>query len=199
MFIISLFTGSIIRMFFGLVAGVILLAVVFVVLIGVLATRGGPGACSPGGGPVTVDAANSDAFQRKWDAFNAVLDGKAPASVALNESELTSRAKTYLDKHDVGFHDPRICLHNGYGEGSATFSLLGTDVKLKIKGTMDLAGAHPKAHVDSMQIGRVPGWLTAPAERIVNRALDSALNDLKLDHRYTPVLTEGNVALSGTP
>jgi hypothetical protein len=146
-----------------------------------------------------VDAAGSDAFQRKWDAFNATLDGKAPASVALSESELTSRAKTYLDKHDVGFHDPRVCLHNGYGEGSATFSLLGADVKLKVKGTMDLTGAHPKAHVDSMQVGGVPGWLTAPAERVVNRALDGALNDLNLDHRYAPVLTEGNVTVGGTP
>jgi hypothetical protein len=199
MFIISLFTGSIIRMIFGLIAGVILLGIVFIAVVGVLATRGGPGACTPGGGPVTVDAANSDGFQRKWDAFNAVLDGKAPRSVALNEGELTSRAKSYLDKHDVGFHDPRICLHNGYGEGSATFSLLGTDVKLKFRGTMDLAGAHPKAKIDSMQIGSVPGWLTAPAERIVNSALDGALNDLKLDHRYAPVLTEGNVTVAGTP
>lgn len=199
MFIFSFFTGSIIRMIFGLFTGIILLAVVFVVVVGALAATGGPGACSPGGGPVTVDTANSDAFQTKWDAFNDVLKAGSPSSVTLSESELSSRAKTYLDKHDVGFHDPRVCLHNGYGEASSTFSLLGVDVKLKIKGTLDLAGAHPKGHIDSMQIGNVPGFLTSPAEKVVNRALDSALNDLKLDHRYAPVLTDGKATVGGTP
>jgi hypothetical protein len=199
MFIISLFAGSIFRMIFLLFGGLILLTIVSVVGIGALATRGGPGACTPGGGPVSVDAASADTFQKKWDAFNAALDGKAPGSIAISESELTSRAKTYLGDHDAGFHDPRICLHNGYGEGSATFSRLGMDVKLKIKGTMDLTGAHPKAKIDKMQIGSLPGWLTAPAERVINRALESALNDLDFDHRYAPSFTEGNVTVAGTP
>jgi len=64
---------------------------------------------------------------------------------------------------------------------------------------MTLNAAHPKAHIDSMEIGNVPGWAAAPVESLVNRALDSALNDVNLEHKYTPTLTPGQAALGGQP
>ena len=199
MFIINFFTGSVIRLVFGFVFMIILLLVAATALVGVLAATGGPGACTPGGVPLTVDAANAVSWQQKWDAMNVALDGGAPSSAAFNESELSSRADEYLEDHDVGFSEPRICIHDGFGEGSATFSQLGIDVKVKARGTVDLTGEHPDAKIDKMEIGNVPGWLTGPVEGLVNRAIDAALDDATLDHDYAPTLTEGQASVNGTP
>lgn len=199
MFIISFFMASIIRQIIGVLMVIVMLLVAFVVVFGVLATTGGPAACTPGDGSITIDAANSSSFQQKWDALNATLKGGAPGSATFNESELSSRADTYLTQHGVGFHNPRVCVHNGFGEGSATFSYLGFHVKVKVRGTVDLSGRHPKARIDHMDIGNVPSFFTNPAEKIVNRAIDSALGDVNLQHHYTPTLSPGQATVSGVP
>ncbi len=199
MFIIRFFTASVIRVVLGGFLSLLLLAVALIVAFGVLAVTGGPSACTPGDGPVAVDAAHSASFQQKWDALNATLNGGAPGSATFNESELSSRADTYLKQHNAGFHNPRICVYNGAGEGSATFSFLGMHVKVKVRGTVDLTGRHPTARITHMDVGNVPGFLTGTAERVVNRAIDSALNDVNLHHRYTPSLTPGQAAVNGVP
>jgi hypothetical protein len=198
-FIIRLFTGSIVGMIFGLFTGVAVLFLVFAGLLVALAATGGPDSCTPGGGPTVIDASQAAGFQGKWDALTATLDGGAPASTTFTESELSSRADQFLEERDAPLKDPRVCLHDGYGEGTATFAFMGFDAKLKIKGTMKLDGARPEAEIDSITIGSIPGFLTAPAERFVNRALDDVLDDVDLDHKYTPTITEGQVALAGTP
>lgn len=199
MFIISFFMASIIRRIIGLFLVIVMLAVAFVVVFGVLAVTGGPAACTPGDGPITVDATNSASFQQKWDALTATLNAGAPGDAAFNESEISSRADTYLKQHNVGFHNSRVCIHNGSGEGSATFSFAGLHVKVKVRGTVDLSGPHPKAKIAHMDIGNVPSFLSAPAERVVNRAIDSALGDVNLHHHYTPTLIPGQAAVSGVP
>ena len=199
MFIFSFFTASIFRMVLGIILSIVLLAVLSVAVVGALAVTGGPSACTPGDGPITVDAANSTSFQQKWDALNATLDSGAAGSTTFSESELSSRADTYLRKHDAGFNHPRVCVHNGSGEASATFSFLGFDMKVKVKGTVDLTGRHPKAKAQHVDVGNIPGFLTGPAQKVVNRAIDSALGDVDLHHRYTATLTAGQSDVSGTP
>ncbi len=199
MFIIRFFTASVLRMIIGGILSIVLLAVVFVVVVGVLAVTGGPGPCTPGDGPISVNAASSASFQQQWDTLNATLDGGTAGSTTFNESQLSSRADTLLREHDVGFNHPRVCVHDGSGEGSATFSFLGLDMKVKVKGTVDLTGRHPKAKVQHMDVGNIPGFLTGPAQKAVNRAIDSALDDVDLHHRYTPSLTPGQAAVSGAP
>ena len=199
MFIIGFFTGSIIRMISGIILLLILLFGAFVVAVGALAASGGPSPCTPGGGPITVDAGNSASFQQKWDAMDLTLDGGTPASAQFNESEISSRAKTYLDEHDVGFSDPQVCIYADEGEGTATFSMFGIDVKVSVRGTMDLTGDHPKANIDEMEVGNVPGFMLAPVEGAVNRAIDSALDDVDLEHSYGLGLTPGEAGVSGTP
>jgi hypothetical protein len=198
-FIFSFFTGSIIRVISGIILLLILLLGIFAVVVGSLAATGGPSPCTPGGGPITVDAGNSAAFQQKWDAMDLTLDGGTPASATFNESEISSRANTYLDEHDVGFSEPRVCIYDGEGEGTATFSFLGIDVKVSVRGTMDLTGDHPDADIDEMEVGNVPGFLLAPIEGAVNSAIDSALDDIDLDHTYGLELTPGQAGVSGTP
>ena len=199
MFIIRIFTGSIIGIIAGVFVTLFVLSLVFAGTLVVLAATGGPATCTPGGGPTTIDTANAASFRAKWNALSSALDGGAPSSATFTESEISSRADEYLKQQDAPLKNPRVCIHDGTGDATATFSFLGFDAKFKISGTMKLDGPHPKANIDSIEIGNIPGFMLAPAERFVNRALDDVLDGVDMDHKYTPTLTNGQAAIAGTP
>ena len=180
---------------------ILIAALIFIGANVILALSGGPGPCTPGGGPITVNAANADGFQQKWDGFDVVLDGGSPSSVSFNESEVTSRADQYIrDETDVDLADVRICIHNGFGEATAKLeTILGLETKVKIKGNLDLSGDHPEALNLEIDIGNVPGFITNAIEGFVEDAVDEALEDINLSHTYTPTPTEGNAQIDGVP
>ncbi len=193
------FTGSPLGIIVGVVSVLVLIVIVFVVVVGALAFTGGPGPCTPGGGPITISATNSDAFKTKWDALDAALDAGSAASADFNESEVTSRAQELDEAEDTPFDDIRVCILSGFGEGTAKFGFLGLSTKVKVKGTMDLAGPHPVAQIDDIEVGNVPGFLTSVVEGLVEDAIDEALDNVDLKHTYTPTLTEGNAKIDGQP
>ena len=190
------FFMSPLRMIFGLFGGLLLLLLIIIACTVVLAFTGGPAPCTPGDGPITIAAANADAFDTKWDAFNASLDGGTAATTNFNESEISS----FVDR-EVGdpFSDPRVCIHDGYGEGTATFEVLGFDAKIKVKGNMDLTGAHPVAKIDNIEVGNVPDFLVDVVKGLVENAIDDETGKVDLDNPMTPTLTEGDAKLDGTP
>jgi hypothetical protein len=198
-FIIRIFTGSVIGVISGIVLGLVGLFVLFLVVVGALAASGGPADCTPGDGPIAVDTAHSDSFRQKWNSFNAALGAGSPSAVVLTESEISSRADTYLKEKNTPFKDPRVCIHDGQGDAQAKIAFLGFTAKFKVTGTLDLTGQHPKAKIKSIDIGNVPGWMISPAETLVNRAIDSALNDVTLDHSYAPTLKPGEADVAGRP
>ena len=191
------------RTWYGMFAGFFLiLFIVFFVLVIVmflLAITGGPGPCTPGGGPISVSAANSQSFKTKWDALDAALDGGSAASTDFNESEVTSRAQEFDEAEDTPFDDIRVCIHDGFGEGTAKFGFLGLSTKVKVKGTMELAGPHPVAQIDDIKVGNVPGFLTSVVEGLVEDAIDEALDKVDLKHPYVPTLSEGQARIDGQP
>src|SRR3970282_1630686 len=163
------FFMSPLRMIFGLFGGPLLLLLIIIACTVVLAFTGGPAPCTPGGGAITVAAANADAFDTKWDAFNATLDGGSAAAVNFNESEISS----FVDSEVASpFSGPQVCIHDGYGEGTATFEVLGFDSKIKVKGNMDLTGAHPVANIDNIEVGNVPDFLVDVVKGLVEDAID---------------------------
>lgn len=180
---------------------ILIAAVIFVGVNVILAFSGGPGPCTPGGGPITINAANADGFQQKWDGFDAVLDGASPSSASFDESEVTSRADQYFrDETDVDFVDVRICIRDGFGEATAKLeAILGLDTEVKVTGTVDLTGDTPVAQIGDIEIGNVPGFITNAIEGFVEDAVDEALEDIDLSHTYTPTLTEGNAQIDGVP
>ena len=190
------FLMSPLRLLFGLFGTLLLILLIIVGGTVVLAFTGGPAPCTPGGGPITVNAANADAFDGKWDSFNATLDGGSAAAVNFNESEISS----FVDR-EVGspFSGPRVCIHDSYGEGTATFEVLGFDSKIKVKGNMDLTGAHPVANIDDIEVGNVPDFLVDVVKGLVESAIDDETAKVDLDHPMTPTLTEGDAKLDGTP
>jgi hypothetical protein len=199
MFLIRFFTGSIIGWITGVIVLVIGLGLLFVVAVGALAATGKPADCTPGDGPIVVDTAHADAFKVKWDGFSKVLDAGSPSSVSLTESEISSRADTYLRQKGAPIKAPRVCIHDGDGDAQAQISFLGLTVHFKVKGTLDLSGGHPKAKIDSMEVGNVPGFLLKPVRSYINRAIDSQLNSVTLDHHYTLTLKPGQADVGGAP
>ncbi len=201
MILLSWFTGSALRIAIGVILSLLIAAVIFTGINVILAFSGGPSDCTPGGGPITVNAANAAKFQETWDAFDIILDGGSPSSVTFNESEVTSRADQYIrDETDVDFKDIRICIHDGFGEATGSLeAILGLDTDVKISGTLDLTGDHPAAVDVDIDIGNVPGFITDAIEGFVDDAIDEALEDIELSHTYTPTLTEGQAQIGGVP
>lgn len=174
----------------------VIAALLFVGANVMLALSGGPDPCTPGGDPIIVNAANADGFQQKWDDFDAVLDGGSPSSVGFSDSEVSS----FADR-EVGspFSDPRICIHDGFGEGTATLDILGLSIKIKVTGNVDLSGEHPVAQIDDIEVGNVPGFISDFIEKFITDFIDDGLNEVDLDHTYTPILTKGNAQIDGLP
>ena len=185
----------------GAILTIIVVAVIFVGVNVILVFTGGPGACTPGGGTITINDANAQAFQDKWDESDAVLDGGSLSSITLDESEVSSRANQYIrDETDVDFEDIRVCVHDDFAEVTGSLeAFLGLDTKVKVKGSLDLTGEHPEARDLEIEIGNVPGFVTGVVEGVVEDALDEALKDIDLKHIYAPTLTEGEALIDGQP
>ncbi len=185
------------------VLGLIVLAVALGGVLGGLAITGGPGDCEPGGvGPIVVSDAMSDAFQQKWDVFDATLDAGSPAAVSFSESEVTSRAVTWIrDEGGPDFSDARICIHDGYGEATGTLEGPGFfDVKFKLRGTVELIGSRLLTDIEDVDMGNIPDPLTSWFEGQADGPIEEGLDNLGLEpHTYTVTLAEGMVTIEGQP
>ncbi len=186
----------------GFIFGILFTLFIFFAVINViLALAGDPGRCDAAGRTIAISPENATAFQTKWDQFEAAVDAGQIATVPFNESEITSRARRYLeDEHDTPVKDLLVCIRAGYGEASGTIDTpVGLSAKVKVKGTMDLTGAHPKAVIDDISIGAIPGFLVDPVKNWLEDLIANQLNDIDLDNTYEPVLAEGNAEIKGTP
>jgi hypothetical protein len=197
----SFFFTSPLGIALGAILTVIVAALIFAGVNVILAFSGGPGSCTPGGGPISVTVANAVTFQERWDSFDDILDTGSPSAVTFNETEISSRADQYITQEtDVDFKDIRVCIHDGFGEGTAKLeAFLGLDTEIKVTGSLDLTGDSPVAQIDDIEIGNVPGFITGAVEGLVEDAIDEALEDINLKHTYTPVLSEGQAQIDGQP
>ena len=190
------------RRVISLFGGIVILAVALGGVLGGLAITGGPADCQPGGGFITVSDTLSTAFQQKWDAFQAALDGGSPASVTFSESEVTSRAVNWInDEGGPDFDDAQICFHDGYGEATGTLRSWGIfDVKFKLRGTAELTGNRLLIDIEDIDIGNVPDPLHLWFEGQLEDPIEEGLDNLGLEpHTYTVTLTEGSVTIEGQP
>jgi hypothetical protein len=183
----------------GFLSSVILLAVLLVLVTGVLAYTGGPGACTPGDGPIEISDAQAASFDQKWDQLDASLDSGTPAATTLTESEISSRAEKYAGDHSGDVSDLRVCIHDGKGEVTGKVDASLGSIKFKASGNVDLTGGHPKAEFDDISVGNVPGVVLGLLEGIVEDAIQELLDDIRLSHTYMPVLSPGSAEIQGTP
>jgi len=158
---------------------------------------------------VDSDPTIADAWQAKWDAFDAQLDAGQSATVSFTESETTSRAQRYLDAKDAPVKNLRVCFHEGVAEATGNVDLpiladlpgigdsLNTNVRAR--GTIDFSGTKPRIVISEIEAGNLP---TEAAERLKGRiegVINDRLNDLLLQHKHEAKFSEGSVDISGTP
>jgi len=164
-----------------------------------LAFKGDPGDCG-GGRNLRVDAALAQSYQQRWLDLNAQLTSGQPASFTVTDSEATSRTREFLAQTDAPVSGVRVCFVPGGSDINGKISTpFGPAVDVRVKGSVDLSGRHPRASVDSIRVGALPSFVTRPFRGLVTRIIDQQTDQIELDHRITVQLLDGQAVISGQP
>ncbi len=164
-----------------------------------LTFKGSPGHCG-GGETLQANTSLADQYQQQWAAFEQQISAGRPATLAVSDAEATARLRQFLDANDAPVHDARLCFTDGGADVSGNLSSpMGWDVAVRVRGSVDLSGPHPKTHIDSIRIGGMPSFVTRPFTSMVTRIIDHEADQVVLDHSVDVRLTDGTATLSGTP
>lgn len=167
-----------------ILVGVIGFGAGMVVLIGVLIATGDPKACADRRSVVSSDAVAS--LQLKWDQFKAAGPG---SSVQFTEAEVTSRGVQYLDEKDVPIKDLQVYFcPDGKAEAKGFVTILGRDINILLRGSLDVSGGQNTIVVDSVEAGNLPPFI---GTTIVNQVIDrNNVRDLPLGVTLTSSVSE---------
>ena len=188
----------------------ILGAMIFVGVMVALVFVGGPNAEAVCGDRVLdADPAPDRLFDPRWDGFDAFLDTGVPDSLDLEDEVVTARARDFLTvDHDVDeivdvvicFSGPRESGGQGEAEvrGEVAIPVL-PDVSASIRGRMDLTGERPVLEITDIDLGSVPGFITSGIKGAIEDALNEALEDVELQHRYRLEFRDGFARVNGQP
>jgi hypothetical protein len=187
--------GIIISLFSGLIG----LVVIAGVGVTAMALTGGPGPCTPGGGAIEISDAQAQSFDNSWDGLDTVLTEGRSSSITLTESGVSSRANKYIDDKGGNVDNVRVCIHNGFGEVTGSVDVAVGSGKFKAKGTVALSDGRPVVDFQDIELGNVPSFALGPLEGAVEDAIQELLDDITLEHTYTPTLSEGAAKIDGSP
>jgi hypothetical protein len=173
------------------------------VAVFVLAVTGSPGSCEDEARPISVAPELATAFQLEWDRFNDTLDAGQESTVVLSESEVTSRARVWVDEHDVPVSNLLICfsVDSGTASGTVDVPFFPGDVDVLIWGTVDLRGEHPDIEIVELDVGNMPGPLTGLVEGFIEALINDQEEELELalEHDYGITFRDGDVSVGGQP
>jgi len=165
-----------------------------------LAFKGSPGQCDRPG-RFGDSPALAQAFQQRWDAFEAQINAGQAAILAVTDDEGTARLRQFLAGTDAPVKDARLCFVQGGGDISGRItSPLGGDVAVRVRGGVDLSGGRPKTRIDSIRIGGLPSFLTAPFRGLVTRIIDEQASQIALERGANVRFEDGRATFtSSTP
>lgn len=139
-------------------------------LAGILIATGDPAACVDR--KSTASASAVESLMGKWNAFKAAAPG---SSAAFTEQEATSRGVGYLQERDVPIKNLQVYFcADGKAEAKGRVSVLGRDVSVLLRGTLDVSGGQNRIVIDSVQAGNLPSWIGTP---VINQLIDR--NDVR--------------------
>lgn len=168
-----------------------------------LAVTGSPGSCEDEARPISDTPELAIAFQLKWNRFNDTLAAGQESTVVLSESELTSRARVWVEARDVPVSDLLICfsVDSGAASGKVDVPFFPGDVDVLIRGTVDLRGEHPDIEIDELEVGTLPGPLTGLVEGFIESLINDQEEELELalEHDYGITFGEGDITIGGQP
>ena len=158
---------------------------------------------------VNSDPAIAEAWQAKWEAFDAQLDAGQTATASFTESESTSRAQRYLDSKESPVEKLRICFHDGVAEATGNVDLpiladlpgigKSLDTNVRARGTMDFSGPHPRIVISEIEAGNLPAEASERLKGQIESVINDRLDELFLQHKHTAEFTEGAIEISGQP
>ncbi len=166
-----------------------------------MAILGNPGSCEDEERPISDTLESAVAFQLKWDRLGDALDAGQVSTFVFSESEVTSRARLWVDEHDVPVSDLFICFstEGGAASGQVDMPFFPGDVDVLIRGTVDLRGERLEVQIDEIEVGSLPGPLANLVKSFINALIDDQEEELGLDHGYGVAFGEGEVTIGGQP
>ncbi|HYM15128.1 MAG TPA: hypothetical protein VEZ14_06180 [Dehalococcoidia bacterium] len=183
---------------FCLLPFIIVIAPLVIIGTALLLTfQGSPGACG-NGRPLAANASLADQYSQQWTAFERQLSAGRAATLTVSDDEATARLRQFLSGNRAPVKNARLCFVNGGAEVSGDISApFGGDVAVRVRGSVDLSGAHPQTHIDSIRIGGLPSFVTGPFRGLVTRIIDHQSRQVTLDHSVAVQLSDGKATLSG--
>jgi hypothetical protein len=136
-------------------------------------------------------------LEQRWDQFSAaILSGQA--SFQATESEVTSRARQYVDDEDVPIEDLFVYYcGDGSGQIAGRVDVAGIGANFVATGTLIVGGENPVVEIDSVDVGNVPGFV---ADAVLDLLLDDDARTLELDENLTQFdIRDGLAELIGGP
>lgn len=178
---------------------IVLAPIVIVAAMLLAAFRGSPGECG-NSTIVTDDPALVASYDQRWAEFNAQLLRGLPATIVVSEEEATAKTRAFLVLSDAPIDDVRVCFTPGQGDISGTIDgPMGADVKVRLKGDVDLSKAIPDAEITSIEIGALPRFMTRPFDGLVSRIVDDQLEQIFLVWEIDAEIGDGEATLTGQP
>ena len=167
----------------------------------VLAITGSPGSCEEEGRPIDFEPLQAASFQQDLDQLKAALDAGQPASVVLDDREVTSRARLWSEEHDLPISDIVVCFSaaGGAASGKIDIPFLPVDVDVLIRGTVDLTGEQVKIDIEEIEVGGLPGPVADRVKVVINSLLEDQTEELELNHFYGVAFEVGEMTISGQP
>ena len=146
-------------------------------------------------------------FDARWTAFDTFLEGGVPDALDIEEGVVTARARDFLEAErqlaeiselTICFFGPRDEASLGYAEVRGRIELpIPASVAGSLRGRLDLGGAHPVLAITHIEVGNLPAFLTTRVRQGIEDAVNAALADVALRHRYSLEFREGLVRVVG--
>jgi hypothetical protein len=143
-------------------------------------------------------SAASQQLRAEWDQFSErAASGRA--EITLTEVGVTSRAVEYIDEKDIPLDDVRVhfCA-DGLGEAVGTIKTPGPDMRILLRGTLDLSGDKPKIDVETIKAGNFPGFATTWVINNIIKKNDADILDMD-EHIISLEIRDESATLTGGP
>jgi len=105
----------------------------------------------------------------------------------------------YIEEKDIPLEDLRVHFcEDGLGEALGTINTPGPDIKVLLRGTLDLSGPKPKIDVQTIKAGNFPGFGTTWIINNIIKRGDADILDLE-PNLISLEITDGSATLTGGP
>ena len=167
----------------------------------VVAITGSPGSCEAEGQPISFQTSQALSFQEKWDQMSATLDAGSVSTIIMDEQEVTSRARLWVEEADVPVSDLVICFTVDGGAASGKFDIpfFPGDLDVLVRASVELRGEHPEITIEELDMGGLPRLLTDVVKGQITSLIEDQAEKLTLSHDYGLSFDDGIVTASGQP